>query len=318
MTCIGRSPRCGEPSSSPTPTTTIMDIITAISAIVGAILGAVKFFGNAQAIAAFFGGAAGAGAVAGAAGAIFVIVAVGIYAHDRCIQGEGNGVCIAGVVTHLENSFSSVGDELFPFTAMHDRVDVVVKSRFWDVVESSNAFVHCTDHEFPRRSEIQRCYYFEPRVCEAAQAGVVGAGLGGAAGVIAGAAIAAAIGCLTVILCIVALIVAALVAATAALIGAFIAGQAAKAAAGDTDPTGSGGQPIVAGDLVSVRGNRKLREHDDNAGVLWWVSQTDLHGRISDGAARPLSYCDVDDELTTESCPRPDEPIEREPDDVPR
>lgn len=309
MTCIGRNPRCGDPSSSPTPTTTVIDIITAISAIGGAIAGAVKFFGEAQAIAAFFGGAAGAGAVAGALGAIFVIIAVGIHAHDRCIQGDGNRVCVAGVISHLENSFSSVSDEILPFTAMHDRVDVVVKSRFWDIVEDSNAFVHCTDHEFPQRSEIQRCYYFEPRVCEAAQAGVVGAALGGAAGVAAGAAIAAAIGCLTIVLCIVALIVAALVAATAALIGAFIAGQVAKTAAGDTDPTSSGGQPVVVGDLVSVRGNRKLREHDENAGVLWWVSQTDLHGRISDGASRPFTYCDVDDELTSESCPLPDEPI---------
>jgi hypothetical protein len=221
------------------------------------------------------------------------------------VQGEGLRECIAGVVSEVVGSFESFLDELFPFSAMHDRVDVVTKSRFWDVIENGEAFVHCTDEEPPRRSEIMRCYYYDRQVCDAASGAQIGAGVGAAGGVIAAAAVAAAIGCATVILCLIAIIVAVIVAAAAALVGALAGGQIAKAASEDDSPTALTGETLTVSDYVSVHGNMQRREHDDGANVMWWARSTSLHGRASDGLPRPFSYCEVNDELTGDACPVP-------------
>lgn len=314
MACIDRRPRCGEADAPviPEPLSTIAAAFAwifgafgIISTIAG-IFEKISVTGEVLSIGGITIGTAGvAGALAGLLGAVTIIAIVTVFALDRCVQGEGLRECIAGVVHDIVASFSKALDELFPFSAMHDRVDVVVKSKFWDVVESGDAFVFCTDELPPRRSEIMRCYYFEERVCSAASAGVIGAGIGGAAGVIAAAAIAAAIGCATVILCLFALILALLVAAVAALVGALIAGQIAKAAGEDEDPSADTGEAISIGDLVSVFGNMQRRENDQGANTMWWVSSTNLHGRARDGLSQPFSYCDINDELEVDACPIP-------------
>lgn len=269
--------------------------------------GGVLIIGKTAATGVAIGGGAASGAISGAVAALVIIATVAVFAFDRCLQGDGLRECVAGVVNEIVNSFSSALDEIFPFTAMHDRVDVIVKSRYWDVVEHGNAFVFCTDSLRPRRSEIMRCYYYEERVCDAAGAAIVGAGIGGAAGIIAAAAVGAAIGCATVILCILAIIVAAIVAAVAALVGAFVGGQIGKAVNEDTAPSADG-TDLSIGDLITVFGNMKRRETDNGANVFWWTSNTTLHGAISDAAPRPFSYCEVNDELPIDACPLP--PIE--------
>jgi hypothetical protein len=318
MACISRRPRCGI-AEAPVVPEPLSQIGTAIGTLIGilgtlgtvlGLAGKLSVSGGVLSVGGVaIGPAAAAGALSGLVAGILVIVTVGLFALDRCVQGEGLRECIAGVVNEVVESFSSGWDEVFPFSAMHDRVDVVVKSRFWDIVESGEAFVFCTDEEPPRRSEVLRCYYFDSRVCEAAQAAVIGAGVGAAAGVIAAALVAAAIGCATVILCIVALIVAALVAAVAALVGALVGGQIGKAAATDDRPTAATGQVVGVGDLVSVHGNMKRREHDNGANVFWWTSSTSLHGRARDGLPSPFSYCEIDEELAIDSCPIPTPPI---------
>ena len=313
MACIDRRPRCGaaEAPVIPEPLSTIGAAFAWIFGAFGVIATVAGIFEKISVVGGVLqiggiaiGGAAAAGALAALVAGITIIVIVGVFAMDRCVQGEGLSECVAGVVHEIVESFADALDELFPFSAMHDRVDVVVKSRFWDVVESGDAHVHCTEEAPPRRSEIMRCYYYEGRVCDAASAGIIGAGAGAVAGIIAGALIAAAIGCATVILCLIAIIVAAIVAAVAALVGALIAGQAAKAAGEDETPTASG-NAIAVGDLVTVRGNMQRREEDDGANVIWWVSGSDLHGRARDGLAQPFSYCDIDEELTMDGCPVP-------------
>lgn len=313
MACIDRRPRCGaaEAPVIPEPLSTIgaaFAWIFGLFGIIGTVAGIfekISVVGGILKIGSItIGGAGAAGAASAALAGITIIVIVGTFAIDRCVQGEGLRECIAGVVNEIIESFSSAMDELFPFSAMHDRVDVVVKSRFWDVVESGDAFVHCTDEAPPRRSEIMRCYYYEDRVCNAGEAGIWGATAGAVGGIIAGAAIAAAIGCATVIFCLLAIIVAAIVAAVAALVGAFAAGQVAKAVGEDTHPA-AGGTAISVGDLVTVHGNMQRREEDGGANVIWWQSSTDLHGRVRDGLSEPFSYCEIDEELPMDGCPVP-------------
>jgi hypothetical protein len=319
MACIDRRPRCGIPDEPvvPEPLSQIGTAIGSLIGILGALgtalglAGKLSVSGGVLSIGGVaIGPAAAGGALSGLVAGVLVIVTVGLFAIDRCTQGRGLAECLAGVVAEVVESFSSGWDEVFPFSAMHDRVDVVVKSRFWDVVEDGGAFVYCTDEAPPRRSEILRCYYYDSRVCEAAEGALIGAGVGAAAGVIAAALVAAAIGCATVILCIVALIVAALVAAAVALTGALIGGQVGKAAATDDRPTAADGAVLGVGDLVSVRGSMKRREHDSGANVFYWTSSTSLHGRARDGLPIPFSYCEIDEELATDSCEVAPSPIE--------
>ncbi len=307
MACIERRPRCGTPDSSlvPTPLSKIGSVIGIISSIAGAAGGVIKGLETVGGIAVGIG-AGGSGAIAGGAAAIAVIIIVAIYAFDRCIPTDGLAECVAGVVNEIVQDFSTAIEEIFPFTAMHDRVDVVVKARYWDVVEDGNAKVLCTDEAPPRRSEIMRCYFFTNRVCNAAKGAQIGVAVGAVGGVIAAAAVAAAIGCSTVILCIVALLVAAIVAAVAALVGALVGGQIAKAASDDTSPSASDGTQISVGDLITVNGNMLRREEDEGANVMWWVNSSSLSGRMPATAlSNPFSYCEVDDVFTMDACPRP-------------
>jgi hypothetical protein len=206
----------------------------------------------------------------------------------------------------MVGSFSSFLDDAFPFSATHDRVDLVVKSRFWEGVEQGGAYVYCTRAEFPRRSEIMRSYFYDARVCSAATAGIYGAGAGGLAGIIAGALAAVAIGCATVILCLLALIVAALIAGVLALIGAFAGGQIAKATSEDDSPTTETGKLITVGDYISVHGEMQRREQDNGANVLWWVSRTAFNGQAPSGdPSDPYSYCELDEHYSPDGCEPP-------------
>src|SRR4051812_19801663 len=46
-------------------------------------------------------------------------------ASDYCGWDAHLDACVSGVVTRIERSFASLTDNIFPFTAMFDRVDVV-------------------------------------------------------------------------------------------------------------------------------------------------------------------------------------------------
>lgn len=318
MACIERRPKCGDgansdDASSDTPLGKIGSVLGTTFAIIGAVLSVLKVIGEIAVVNGILtiggvavAGAGGAGAISGSAAAIAVIVIVGMYALDRCTQGEGTAECVSGVVREIVQSFSDALEDLFPFTAMHDRVDLVVKSRYWDVVESNYAKVFCTEHPNPEKSEILRTYYFTKKVCNAAKGALLGAIGGAVIGVIVGALAAAAITCLTVILCLFALLIAALIAAVAAIVGAFIGGQIAKAAKDETDPSDDSGSPLSQGSLVSVKGNMQRREEDESANVFWWVSSTTLHGIISSSVPIPYSYCNLDEELPFDDCRRSD------------
>jgi hypothetical protein len=310
MACISRIPQCGDRSASgvtPEPITKFGSILGTVFGVFGGVVGALGAADKIVAAVGSLGGAGAGGAAGGAVAVIAVIILIGAYAIDRCTQGEGLRDCVAGVVNEIVESFSDAWQELFPFTAMHDRAEIVSKSRFWDMIESSGAFVHCTDDATPRRSEIMRCYFYSSEVCNAETGALIGAAVGGIGGIIAAAAIAAAIGCsLGPIICIIALIVAFLVALICALVGAFVGGQIAKAASEETHPSDSSGNALSIGDLVTINGQRARREYDDAAWVLWWSSGVTMHGHVTaDIPSSPFSYCDIDEQLPADSCPLP-------------
>jgi|GEM_PF-2498913 len=315
MPCIARRPRCGtaETPVIPEPLTEIGSIIAIISTIIGVLIGVGKAVGAITVTGGIIsvggiaiGGAALGGAFSGIAGALAMLGLVSFYVINRCTSDKGLRECVAGVVHEIVQDFNDAVQEIFPFTAMHDRVDVVVKSRFWDVVEDGQAFVHCTDEVPPRRSEIMRCYFFTDRVCSAATGAEIGAGIGAVAGMIAAVAIAAAIGCATIILCLIALIVAALVAAIIVLVGAFAGGQIGKAVSDATSPSSSGGTTIAVGDLITVNGNMVRREFDEAANVMWWVTSSSLSGSAPAGTPNsPFSYCELDEIFPMDGCPLP-------------
>ncbi|MCM5663646.1 hypothetical protein [Galbibacter mesophilus] len=305
MACIARRPVCGVPTSDviPEPISRIGSIVGTIAGIAGGIAGGLKAAETVGGIAVGLGAAA-SGVIIAAIVGIAIIITIGMYNLDRCVGTNGLTECIAGVVEKVVQDFNSFTDELFPFTAMHDRIEVVVKSNYWDVVEDGGAKVFCTEEPTPRRSELMRCYFYTKRVCDAGTGSLVGAGVGAVGGLIIAAVAAAAIGCATIILCILALIVAALLAAVAALIGAFVGGQIGKAASGETTPEDNSGNTISVGDLITVNGNMVRREYDEGANVLWWVRSSSLSGRASESIPNnPFSYCEIDEEMAMDACP---------------
>lgn len=103
-----------------------------------------------------------------------IIAWVGIAWYDQCTEEpvvvtsdgslmkmKGTKECVTGVVNSIKSDFSSIWSIawIFPWTANHDSIDVVVRMRYWDVVESNGADVFCTYEESDRRSEILRCYF---------------------------------------------------------------------------------------------------------------------------------------------------------------
>lgn len=319
MSCIDRRPRCGENAAEvedQEPLSDIGGVLAGVFTAVGVIVSVLTFLGKLTVVAGVLtleivqgttfaiASAAGVGAISASTAGIAIIVLITVFALDRCTAGTGSPECVAGVVNEVVPSFSDAAQEVFPFTAMHDRVDVVVKSRFWDVVESNLPYVHCTDEEIPRRSEILRCYFYDKQVCAAAKGALYG-GIGGAVvGVIIGALVAAAITCATIWLCLLALLIALLIAAVAALVGACAGGQVGKAVGEDESPSdSSSGAILTVGDLVTVEGNMLRRAEDDGANVYWWSTSAALHGRATDGTSRPYSYCEIDEQLADDGCP---------------
>lgn len=297
MACIEDRPNCGDANVDATPESfwEVWGWIILVSGIAGGIT---TVWGNLEWLAGITSGFY-AGAAVGFVVAVLTFIVVLNSARDRCTQSTAEVQCVAGVVSAIVASFSSTRDEWLPWQAMHDRVDLVVKSSYWQVVEAGNAYVFCTEEQPPRRSEIMRCYFFEQRVCSAATGAAVGAAIGAVGGIIAAAFIAAAM-CVTVVLCVLGLILAAAVAAAAVLGGAAVGGQIAKANSTNEDPAADTGQTLAIGNLVTARGPMEPRSYDDGANVIYWVNSAQLHGNSM--SAQPFSYCEINDELAMDGC----------------
>jgi hypothetical protein len=242
-----------------------------------------------KSITGLLGAAATTGSAVAAGLAILAIVSYLYY--KRCHrEPESLQACSSGIVQHIEPSFNSWTDEVFPFAAMHDRVDVVTVCDYWYLVEGGGAqYVKCAPD--PESSPMLLGFYYSDKVCNAGVGSVIGGGIGAVGGIIAGALVGAAIGCATVILCLLAILVAALIAAAAVLVGAFLGGQIAKAQ-GFPPPSTDDGKVISVGDIVTTQGGLITNGDQDGARTYWFVDSTTLHGHSVNPA--PYSHLNAE------------------------
>ena len=239
--------------------------------------------------------------VAAVAG-IAVFATVVYFAVDRCNQSpKGEKGCVAGVIETITPAFTgSTVDNGFPFASQHDRVDVVVKKDYWDLIDAQSDFVFCSQAD---QSPMVPCFYYNPAVCNAGIGGSIGAGVGVVGGLLIAAVVVAAIGCATWILCLVALIVAVLIVVAAAIIGAVTGGQIGRAATSQPGPTSSGSEPqaLQIGDYVTEQGSLVKYGDLDNALAFYFVQTTTLHGRSFNLPS--YSHTDPDQNLVPDACP---------------
>jgi uncharacterized membrane protein len=297
-------PTCGSQGDS---TDDLIKVILAIWGVVGTIGSVAGFLAGATSVITILGISALALIWLSAAGAaLATVITVFAFYWDRCLQDpDGLAACSAGVINDIVASFSTTSEQIFWFTAQHPRVDVVVKSEYWDLVQELALFVKCADD--PDHSPIIEGFYHSDQVCAVELGSAIGAVVGGVVGIIAGVAIAAAIGCAGsgpfYILClIVAILVAAIVAAIITYIGAGVGGGIAGGIAGtDEPPSDDSGNVLGVGDYVSTFGNLITYGGEDGARVYWFVDRTVLHGRSA--GSPQFSYKDPDANLLEPACP---------------
>jgi len=286
------------------PTDSTLDAIIAVLGflfgIPSIIGGLIKVIGMTEVIEIL--GVAGATNlwIAAAAAAAVTLAIVVVFWYQRCAPRDGLNGCAAGVVNDIEESFDSAADTLFPFAAMHDRVDVVVKCDYWPLVENNASFVKCTEHADPDlQSPILQSFFENPEVCAAGLGATIGAGIGAVGGILAGVAIAAAIGCAGpwIIIC---LIVAAVVAAAIVLAGAFAGGNIGRALAGGGPPQANG-RTIGIGNYVTNKGILVVHGDLDGAVVFWFVTEASFHGTSSEPGP-PFTHTDPDTNLVPDGC----------------
>ncbi len=187
MSCIQCEPVCGQATGSTVPTpvaqgASAVGILGTLFGVFGKLssVASVPWWGQALILilALLFVG-------------LGIAALIWLTAYDQCteepyvLNGDGpqktKGVnkCIAGAVSQVQTDFTGPSMSwLAPWTASHDRIDVVVTSKFWDIVESNMADVFCTDDVAGRNSEYMRCYFYTDKVCKAATGSAIGATIG--------------------------------------------------------------------------------------------------------------------------------------------
>jgi hypothetical protein len=301
-------PSCGVNIPGGTPSATA--IVTGVAAATFTIASAAATI--ASIVKAGSAAAAPYPLVAAAAAGIVIVAVVIYFAVERCNQNPGGmDGCMAGVIEQIIPAFTgSTGDAVFAFSSQHDRVDVVVKSAYWDFIEPRSEYVFCSQND---NSPMVPCFYYNPAVCNAGIGASVGAGVGVVAGLLIAAAAVAAIGCATWILCILALLVAIIIVVAAAIIGALAGGEIGKAATPTQGPMSSGNQiipsqPLEVGDYMTAQGNLAKYGDFNNALVFYFVKNTTLHGHLINHTS--YSFTDPDTNLQPDACPVVQAPIQ--------
>jgi hypothetical protein len=235
-------------------------------------------------------------------GAVITLWVIGNFAYSRCwSRPEGSPECAAGVIESTEEAFSSASEELFPFTAMHDRVNLVVRCIYWPIVERNADYVYV--NEDSNLSPILKCFYDTREVCSAVNGAFIGGCIASVGGIILAVIIAeVAIGCAFVWTCLIATTVAAIIAAVCVLLGAFVGGQIGKATAGETHPQSDMGQRLAEGDYVTIKGNLIALDDFRGAQALWFVKNTDRPGRST--LSRHFNHIDPDAQPLIDTCSR--------------
>lgn len=295
-------------SGSSTATATASTILSTAGSL------AALYKGISASVGATAAAASAATALIYFAAIVAAIVTWGVifsFYYDRCIDSpKGPDGCSAGVIGNIIPAFASTADQVFTFIAMHDRVDVVIKSVYWPLVAAGKS-VACSDDADD--SPIMYGYFHNDAVCNAGLGAAIGGGVGAVGGVIIAAVTALAIGCATWILCIFAILVAIILAIVAVVLGATAGGAIGKAASEKSVPTSTGNDllppmPLSVGDYVTHKGKLVQLGDVDGAVVFWFVRQATLHGHSSGNS--PFSYHDPDANLLIDACPMDTPPIQ--------
>lgn len=295
-------PTCGSQGvTSQSSLSGVLSDLSGIFAVLGAIGTFAGFVGKDSIVTILGIAAPGAVWIGAVIGALVTFAIVFDFYRLRCLSHPDTlHACTAGVVEQLVPAFSSASEDIFPFTAQHDRVDVVVKCVYWPLVQVNAAFVECNSD--PDTSPILRGYYHNPAVCAAGLGSAIGAGVGVVGGILLGVLAGAAIGCATIILCLFALLIALIVAAVVVIVAAIAGGLIGRAAAGGTTgPTADDGNTIHSGDYVTTQGGLLTSGDDDGSRIYWFVDQTTLHGHST--FSSPFDHTDPDANLTMDGCP---------------
>ena len=281
----------------------ILGIIGTIGSVIGIIVkstevGTIPILGTTGAGV----GSIGLSAVAGAAAIVITSLA---FWYDRCLSDpDGQNSCSAGVVDEIVPAFDDAVGYVFPFTAQHDMIGVVVQCQFWPLLQQSAGFIHTNPTD---NSPQFRCYFYNDAVCATQAGAFVGAVVGGIAGIVVGIIVGAALGCagtgpLYFFCLLLACIIAAIIAAVLALIGALAGGSIAHAAAGDTSPTtDDGGNPGI-GDYLTTCGKTIIYGGEDHARIYWLVEHSALHGHSQAPASQQWVHADPDDNMPIDTC----------------
>ena len=302
-----RKPTCG-PQAAPVDSTfdAILFVISLISAIAGGI-GVLITVIEKTAELTLLGLTALTGVwISAAAGAVIVIGIIAVFFYQRCASRDGRKECAAGVINALTESFDSVVDSLFPFTAMHPSVDLVVKCNYWHLVETNASFIKCTGHSDPNdRSPILQSFFKSAKVCGAGLGALIGSIVGGAAGILLAVLLLAACAA-TGPLFILCLIAALFIAAFVALLGAASGGALGREIAEGDTPQAEG-DILFVGHYVTLNGNLVAHGDFEGAIVNWFVTEEpdekapSLHGPSSE--SWEFTHRDPDTNLIPDACP---------------
>jgi hypothetical protein len=231
---------------------------------------------------------------------IVVAAAVGfiyVFFRKRCSQPAGETKCIAGVVNNVIPAFSSWTDILFPFTAMHDRIDLVTRCQYWPLVTAGAAFVEASPKD---GSPILQVFVFNDEVCNAVIYAFVGGVIGGLLFGSAGALVAAPI-CSIPPLCSLALLVVFLVSLLGVFLGQLIGGNIAHLTTRFPPTT-----PVVPkGEYFAAQGTLIVDDDLKGAVIMWFADSTATHGSSNDvsGLTTGFSHTDPDINFNPDSCP---------------
>lgn len=250
-----------------------LGVILAVFGIAGTIQSVITFFGGASiALGSFVGGMA-----------VFGIVAV--FHYMRCSRKvKGPVVCTSGIINRIVPSFSSAWDDVFPFTAMHTRVDVVVNPKYWPEVEDGAGYIVCADDS--DRSPILSGFYKDDAVCAATFGATIGAGVGALVGIGIALAVSLSCGPLAWLCAIIALLVVAIIALVGAIVGGHIGKTQSEGRALPPHPDLI--DPINVGDYVAQTGTLVVDADYDFAKVYWFVDVTKQMGKSYNSP--PFSY----------------------------
>jgi hypothetical protein len=288
--------------------------VTILFSVVGAVGSAYKFLAAGSTAQNLY--------IAAAAAALITWLVISDFYYKNCLDSPRPiPVCSAGVIEASFAAFSSVTDQIFAFAATHDRIDVVVKSIYWDLVSKDAPYVNCApnnDPPYDDKSPMLSEFYHNDAVCRAGLGGSIGALAGGVAGTFLGVLAAGAIASLSCgpfawLCAILAIVVAIIVAVVSAVIGAVVGSQIGRAAdpsrALPIDPTAPDfPSSLSVGDYVSTSGTLMSDSDANGMYVYWFVDNTHRHGQSPNKP--PFSYKDPDANLGRDACCiPPDAPI---------